>query len=85
MEIEPLTRRSFTRVDFAAWICDIEGGFLKGGATFIINLQNSDKAFIHARDDESKEVYKFSGPISNFDEGLEFINGYINERNGEQK
>lgn len=58
----------FTRINFSVWVHDIDGGFLKGGTTVVISLQNSNKLFIDKANDRRQWW------ISNFDQGLSLAN-----------
>ena len=66
-----LSADNFYQVNFSVWCCDIDGGFFKGGISVVINLQNSNKVFIH------KGADRREWDISSFDEGLEIANQHL--------
>lgn len=66
--MKALQKEDFTKINFWVWFHNIDGGFLKGGTTVVINLQNNNKLFIDKGNDRRQWW------ISDFDQGLSLAN-----------
>lgn len=72
--MKQLTPKDFKPVNFGVIPHEIDGGFLEGGTSVILNCQNSNKLFIDG------PGVRFETPISDFDDGIGKANKYFAER-----